>query len=156
MCLVSSSLTSCFATKTEQLDTTEIPSNLSFHCLLSADIEHCFGYTTTLYEPRAIAMFTPKSKAAQGAGFGTGFGGFSTSSTTLSYLSPPPDFSAIPHEVVVPFKNLLKKASTTKEKALQDILAYVQGLGPEGQLDESVVDTYVCWRHAAARPCTQF
>ena len=96
-------------------------------------------------------MFTPKSRAAQGAGFGAGFGGFSTSSTTLSYLTPPPDFSAIPHEVVVPFKNLLKKASTTKEKALQDILAHVQGLGPEGQLGESVVDTYVRWHHRRSK-----
>jgi hypothetical protein len=76
---------------------------------------------------------------------GGGFGGFATSSTTLSYLTPPPDFSEIPQEVVVPFKNLLKKASTTKEKALQDILAYVQGLGSDGQgLPESVIDAYVC------------
>lgn len=73
------------------------------------------------------------------------FGGFSTSSTTLSYLSPPPDFSAIPQEVVVPFKNLLKKASTTKEKALQDILAYIQNLDlDEGQVVEgAVIDAYV-------------
>ncbi|KAK4125765.1 hypothetical protein N657DRAFT_277799 [Parathielavia appendiculata] len=73
-----------------------------------------------------------------------GFGGFTTSTTTLSYLTPPPDFSAIPQEVVVPFKNLLKRASTTKERALQDILAYVQGVGPDGQvLEEPVIDAYV-------------
>ncbi|KAK3294224.1 uncharacterized protein B0H64DRAFT_182239 [Chaetomium fimeti] len=73
------------------------------------------------------------------------FGGFSTSSTTLSYLAPPPDFSGIPQEVVVPFKNLLKKASTTKEKALQDILSYVQGLGPDGgqALEGGLIDAYV-------------
>ena len=73
------------------------------------------------------------------------FGGFSTSSTTLSYLAPPPDFSAIPQEVVVPFKNLLKKASTTKEKALQDIIAYIQNLGPDaGQVIEgAAIDAYV-------------
>lgn len=84
--------------------------------------------------------FPDKSKAAGGR-----FGGFSTSSTTLSYLAPPPDFSAIPQEVVVPFKNLSKKASTTKEKALQDILSYVQSLGPDaGQaVEESVIDAYV-------------
>lgn len=75
---------------------------------------------------------------------GGGFGGFATSSTTLSYLTPPPDFSEIPQEVVVPFKNLWKKASTTKEKALQDILAYVQGLGSDGQgLAEPIIDAYV-------------
>jgi hypothetical protein len=75
---------------------------------------------------------------------GGAFGGFATSSTTLSYLTPPPDFSSIPQEVVVPFKNLLKKDSTTKEKALQDILAHIQGLGPDGQtFDEPVIDAYV-------------
>ena len=85
-------------------------------------------------------MFPGSKKAAHGAGFG----GFATSSTTLSYLTPPPDFSSVPQDVVVPFKNLLKKASTTKEKALQDILAYVQGLGPDGQaLEDPVIDAYV-------------
>jgi hypothetical protein len=75
---------------------------------------------------------------------GGGFGGFATSSTTLSYLTPPPDFSAIPQEVVVPFKNLLKKASTTKEKALQDILSYVQSRASDAQgLEGSVIDSYV-------------
>jgi hypothetical protein len=75
---------------------------------------------------------------------GGAFGGFATSSTTLSYLTPPPDFSSIPQEVVVPFKNLLKKDSTTKEKALQDILLHIQGLGSDGQgSDEPVIDAYV-------------
>jgi len=75
---------------------------------------------------------------------GAGFGGFTTSTTTLSYLTPPPDFSGIPQEVVVPFKSLLKKASTTKEKALQDVLSYVQRFESDGQsLEESVIDTYV-------------
>ncbi|KAL2193400.1 hypothetical protein P885DRAFT_45414 [Corynascus similis CBS 632.67] len=73
----------------------------------------------------------PESKAAHGGGFGS----FRSSSTSLSYLTPPPDFSGIPQEAVVAYKNLMKKASTTKEKALQDILAYVQGLGGEGRID---------------------
>ncbi|KAL2267324.1 hypothetical protein VTJ83DRAFT_4601 [Remersonia thermophila] len=75
---------------------------------------------------------------------GASFGGFGASATTLSYLTPPPDFSAIPHEVVVQYKNLLKKDSTTKEKALQDILAYVRRLGPNPEtLEEAVIDTYI-------------
>jgi hypothetical protein len=85
-------------------------------------------------------MFPSTCKGAQKGG-SVGFG---ASSTTLSYLTPPPDFSGIPQEIVVPCKNLLKKASTTKEKALQDILAYVQGLGPDGHgLGEPVIDAYV-------------
>jgi hypothetical protein len=92
-------------------------------------------------------MFPSKAKTP----FGGGFGGFKTSSTTLSYLTPPPDFSAIPAGVVVPFKNLLKKDSTTKEKALQDVLAYVQSLGSDPQLDESVIDAYVGHTHCVFR-----
>lgn len=75
---------------------------------------------------------------------GGGFGGFARSTTTLSYLAPPPDFSAIPQEVVVPFKNLSKKASTTKEKALQDILGYIQGRPADTQApEEPVIEAYV-------------
>lgn len=85
-------------------------------------------------------MFSGNSKAAQGARFG----GFATSLTTLSYLTPPPDFSGIPQEIVVPFKNLLKKASTTKEKALQDVLSCLQARTSDAQeLQESVIDAYV-------------
>ncbi|KAK0620565.1 hypothetical protein B0T14DRAFT_567308 [Immersiella caudata] len=74
-----------------------------------------------------------------------GFGAFS-SSTTLSYITPPPDLSSIPQEVVVPFKNLLKKDSITKAKALDEILSYVRG--HNGELDESILDA---WAHLYAR-----
>lgn len=88
-------------------------------------------------------MLSGKPRVPQGGGLGA-FGGFTTSSTTLSYLTPPPDFSSIPQDVVVPFKNLSKKASATKEKALQDILVYLQGLPSDAQtLEESVIDAYV-------------
>ncbi|KAL2257670.1 hypothetical protein VTK26DRAFT_9328 [Humicola hyalothermophila] len=73
-----------------------------------------------------------------------GFGGFATSTTTLSYLSPPPDFSSIPQDVVVPFKNLLKKASPTREKALQDIFAYLQSRPSDAQeLDDAIIGAYI-------------
>ncbi|KAJ4287839.1 hypothetical protein N0V88_007549 [Collariella sp. IMI 366227] len=69
-------------------------------------------------------MFPGSSKAAPGAGFG----GFKTSSTALSYLTPPPDFSNIPQEI----------------KAVQDVLTYVQCLSSAGQgLDEAIIDVYV-------------
>jgi len=69
-----------------------------------------------------------------------GFGGFS-SSTTLSYITPPPDLSGIPQDIVVPFKNLLKKDSVTKGKALDEILAYVRG--HDGELEESILGAWV-------------
>ncbi len=54
--------------------------------------------------------------------FGTGFTG-----STLSYLSEPPNLSSITDaNVVVAFKNLLKKDSTTKAKGLEDLRSYVQ------------------------------
>ncbi|KAK0666777.1 hypothetical protein QBC41DRAFT_145935 [Cercophora samala] len=84
-----------------------------------------------------MRLGTPK------AGFG-GFGGVASTSPTLSYLTPPPDFSDIPLEVVVSFKSLLKKASATKEKALQEILAHEQNRssGTDGP-EESVLQAYV-------------
>ncbi|KAK0636805.1 hypothetical protein B0T17DRAFT_483366 [Bombardia bombarda] len=68
---------------------------------------------------------TSRSNVATSTNKG-GFGALATSTTTLSYITPPPDLSNIPQDVVVPFKNLLKKDSITKSKALEDILAYVQ------------------------------
>jgi len=98
-----------------------------------------FRDAATQKQEHSKTMFPNSSKASKG-----GFGSFTTSTTTLSYLTPPPDFSAIPHEVVVPFKNLLKKASTTKEKALQDILAYVKGQPSDTQgLQDSIIQAYV-------------
>ncbi|KAK3988385.1 E3 ubiquitin-protein ligase listerin [Cladorrhinum sp. PSN332] len=87
---------------------------------------------------------TPKPS---GPGFGRGFGGagaLATSSTTLSYLTPPPDFSSIPQEIVVSFKNLLKKASQTKEKALQEILLYEQARTPDSAgPEDAAIEAYI-------------
>ncbi|KAK4194338.1 hypothetical protein QBC40DRAFT_35318 [Triangularia verruculosa] len=77
------------------------------------------------------------------AGFG-GFGGVPSTSPTLSYLTPPPDFSNIPLEVVVAFKSLLKKASATKEKALQDVLTHEQNRPSDSEgPEESVIQAYI-------------
>lgn len=78
----------------------------------------------------------------------SGFGGaFSTSSTTnLSYLSEIPDFSSISDaNVVVSFKNVLKKDSTTKAKALEDLLQYALEHPYEqgGGVEEAVLDAWV-------------
>ncbi|ORY64868.1 uncharacterized protein BCR38DRAFT_431192 [Pseudomassariella vexata] len=93
-----------------------------------------------------------KSRAASGKVFTTtsssGFGAFSSTSTgsTLSYLSEPPDFSSISDaNVVVSFKNLLKKDGTTKAKALEDLITYVEAHPFEqgGGAEEPVLEAWV-------------
>lgn len=49
------------------------------------------------------------------------------SGSPLSYLSEPPSFSAVSDpNVVVSFKNILKKDTTTKSKALEHLIQHVQ------------------------------
>ncbi|KAH8899741.1 hypothetical protein GQ53DRAFT_801361 [Thozetella sp. PMI_491] len=76
---------------------------------------------------------------------GRSFGVFSTSTTKLTYLTEPPNLANISDpNVVVSFKNLLKKDSTTKTKALEDLLSYVQGLDSEkGGAEEAVLEAWV-------------
>jgi hypothetical protein len=51
---------------------------------------------------------------------------FGVAASQLSYVSEPPDLSAISDpNVVVYFRNLSKRDSTTKAKALEDIQAHV-------------------------------
>ncbi|KAF4966358.1 hypothetical protein FSARC_5928 [Fusarium sarcochroum] len=78
------------------------------------------------------------------ASFG-GFGG-AASGTSLSYLAEPPSFTAVSDpNVVVSLKNLLKKDSTTKAKALEELLAYVQAhpFDQDGGVEESILDVWV-------------
>ncbi|KAL9117617.1 MAG: hypothetical protein Q9187_005846 [Circinaria calcarea] len=67
------------------------------------------------------------------------------SSSPLSYVYEPPDLSKIPEpNAVVAFKNVQKKDSTTKAKALEEIQAYV--LNPntgKGGLEDSIVEAWV-------------
>jgi hypothetical protein len=88
------------------------------------------------------------SRAASGAVFG-GFG-FTSTGSTLSYLTEPPNLSSITDaNVVVGFKNLSKKDATTKSKALEDLRVYVQAHPFEqgGGTEEAVLEAWV--RH----PC---
>lgn len=81
---------------------------------------------------------------ASGAGFG-GFGSTSSGST-LSYLTEPPNLSAISDaNVVVAFKNLSKKDGTTKSKALEDLRAYVQAhpFELDGGVEDAVLEAWV-------------
>ncbi|KAI0021290.1 hypothetical protein F4780DRAFT_738909 [Xylariomycetidae sp. FL0641] len=90
------------------------------------------------------------SKAFGSTGFGTSssFGAFSSSSsgTDLSYLAEPPDFSSISDaNVVVLLKNLQKKDATTKAKALEELVSYVQAhpFEKDGGTEEPVLEAWV-------------
>ncbi|KAF3007355.1 hypothetical protein E8E14_008804 [Neopestalotiopsis sp. 37M] len=94
----------------------------------------------------------PKSSAASGKAFGSSgsgaFGAFSSSSSgsKLSYLTEPPDYSSISNaNVAVSFKNLLKKDATTKSKALEDLLAYVEAhpYEKDGGAEEAILEVWV-------------
>lgn len=88
-----------------------------------------------------------------GSGFGTkpgagrGFGfGLASAGSELSYVAEPPDFSSISDaQVVVSFKNLLKKDSITKTKALEDLLSYVRANPYEqgGGVEEAILEAWV-------------
>ncbi|KAL9010307.1 MAG: hypothetical protein Q9173_004747 [Seirophora scorigena] len=66
------------------------------------------------------------------------------SSSPLSYVYEPPDLSNISEpNVVVAFKNLQKKDSTTKAKALEDLLKYVSGLAPKDGVEEAVLESWI-------------
>ncbi|OAA58694.1 Zinc finger, RING/FYVE/PHD-type [Cordyceps fumosorosea ARSEF 2679] len=83
------------------------------------------------------------SRPAPGTGF-AGFGG-QGSGSSLSYLAEPPSFAAIADpNIVVSLKNVLKKDSTTKTKALDDLLAYVQAQphDKDGGVEDAILDIW--------------
>ncbi|KXH45074.1 hypothetical protein CSIM01_01203 [Colletotrichum simmondsii] len=98
---------------------------------------------------RAFGKSGRSSGAARGFGspVPAGFGGFSSAGGSgLSYLSEPPNLTSISDaNVVVAFKNALKKDATTKAKALEDLLAYVQAhpFEVEGGVEESILEAWV-------------
>ncbi|KAK8091176.1 hypothetical protein PG994_000681 [Apiospora phragmitis] len=96
---------------------------------------------------------TAKAQAASGkaafaaAGAG-GFGAFSSASSgsNLSYLSEPPNFATLSDaNAAVSFKNLLKKDATTKAKALEELVAFVEAHPHErdGGAEEAILDAWV-------------
>lgn len=95
------------------------------------------------------------SRAASGV-FGApggAFGSFSTDSTaqggsssSLSYIAEPPDLSKISQpQVVVSIKNLLKKDTTTKTKALEDLQDFLCAQETRsGSLEDGLIEAWVC------------
>ncbi|OJD26972.1 hypothetical protein ACJ73_01642 [Blastomyces percursus] len=94
------------------------------------------------------------SRAASG-GFGSSagaFGSFSTDSMTqggasssLSYIAEPPDLSKISQpQLVVSFKNLLKKDTTTKTKALEDLQDFLCAQDTRsGSLEDGLIEAWI-------------
>jgi hypothetical protein len=76
-------------------------------------------------------------------GLGSGFGGIPVSQ--LAYVYEPPDLSTISDPgVVVSLKNVQKKDSITKAKALDDLSAFLQSLGDQqSNLDETIIEAWV-------------
>jgi hypothetical protein len=94
---------------------------------------------------RATKAQASSARAANTASFGA-FGSasqaFGASSSLLSHVSEPPDLSAITDSnVVVYFRNLSKKDSTTKAKALEDIQSYVSSL--QEPVEEGILEAWI-------------
>lgn len=93
--------------------------------------------------PKRPVKASASSTRAFSSGFGTSFGasGFSSSASSLSYVWEPPDLSSVSDaNLVVAFKNLSKKDSTTKAKGLEDIQSYVT---ISQDIEEAVLETWV-------------
>lgn len=90
---------------------------------------------------RAISgAFAPADGAP--AHFGGGFGAVAAS--PLSYVYEPPDLTNISEpNVVVAFKNLQKKDSITKAKALEDLQNFVAGLDSRDGMEEAILEPWV-------------
>ena len=76
---------------------------------------------------------------------GDSFGFGATPSSPLSYIYEPPNLASISDAyVVVAFKNLQKKDSTTKAKALEELHNYVSSLDAQAQgVEDAVLESWV-------------
>ena len=90
-------------------------------------------------------QFRPQASSVRAT---NGLGGFegatfgSSQSSVLSYIQEPLDYSSISDaNVGVAFKNLSKKDSTTKTKALEDLQSSLTSSPDE--IDDSVVESWV-------------
>lgn len=91
------------------------------------------------------------SSRAAASAFG-GFGGFSSAfgndgqeSSLLTYITEPPDLSRISdQQLIIAFKNLLKKDEITRTKALEELKEYTASVeGKDGTLDDGFLEAWV-------------
>ena len=101
----------------------------------------------------SAAFGAPDGSLSSGGTFGSplSFGTTSSSSSSLSYIHEPLDLSNISApNVVVAIKNLQKKDSTTKSKALEELQAYITSLkAMQDGVEGSVLEAWVglLWRN---------
>lgn len=86
-----------------------------------------------------------QAPATFGSTFASAGAGFGAASSPLSYLAEQPDLSVVSDpNVTVNFKNLSKKDSTTKAKALEEIIAYVVAQHDQQQeLEDGFIEAWV-------------
>lgn len=96
---------------------------------------------------KAFKSQASSARAASGA-FGGAFGGDPTvfggvASSSLSYVYEPPNLSGVSDpNVSVAFKNVQKKDSTTKSKALDNLQNYIGSMEKDG-VEEAVLEAWV-------------
>jgi hypothetical protein len=85
-----------------------------------------------------------KAQARSASAWSTGFdtaAGFSNANSALSYLAELPDLSSISDpNIVVAFKNLSKKDSVTKGKALEDLQALLSS--EDSQIEDAILEAW--------------
>lgn len=86
-----------------------------------------------------------QAPATFSSSFGSTSAGFGAASSPLSYLGEQPDLSTVSDpNVIVNFKNLSKKDSITKAKALEEILAYVVAqIEKKQDIEDGFLDAWV-------------
>lgn len=99
-------------------------------------------------QSRSQASSSRAASAGSSMGFGAPFGSGSVAGrSSLSYFTKPPDFTSISDpNVIVAFKNLMKKDPTTKARALEDLRAYAR-THPQREdqpaMEEAVLEAWV-------------
>ncbi|EXJ80612.1 hypothetical protein A1O3_06896 [Capronia epimyces CBS 606.96] len=77
-------------------------------------------------------------------GFGAPSNGFKSAASPLSYITEQPDLSGVsnPH-IIVALRNLGKKDSTTKAKALEELQEHISSVTSADQIDSSLLEAWV-------------
>jgi hypothetical protein len=137
---------SSFSHRLQQSPNTLNPTHVALHTRQSsATVSDPLNPAMSKRTAKAHAS-SAKAASAFGSTFGSSAAAFGVASSQLSYVTEPPDLSGISDAgVKVLFKNLSKRDSTTKAKALEDIQAHIsREPAEEGLLEAWVRVTSIC------------